>query len=83
MGDHAAALANAVRSAELYIGMGDRKAQAIINHFAVRLHLALNETAAAHAAAEYGLELAVALDDSELIDLYNRQLSDILKAAAT
>jgi hypothetical protein len=77
MGDHTAALASATRSAQLYAAMGDRKATAIINHFLARLHLACNDTAAARAAAEYGLSLAYALEDGELIELYKNQLATI------
>ncbi len=72
--NHAAALQNAGRSVQLYRAMGDRKATAIVNHFIGRLYLACNETAAAQAAAEYGLVLARSLADAELVALYEEQL---------
>jgi tetratricopeptide (TPR) repeat protein len=83
IGEHAAALTSAVRSAQLYTAMGDRKATAIVNHFVARLHLACNETAAACAAADYGLTLARSLDDGELIELYQEQLATIAQAIVT
>jgi hypothetical protein len=81
LGDHNAALVNAVRSAQLYTTMGDRKATAIVNHFVGRLHLACNQATAARAAAEYGLNLARSLDDGVLIELYQEQLMLIAGAA--
>lgn len=77
MEDHSSARDNATRSAQLYMAMGDRKATAIVNHFVARLHLACNDPAAAQAAAEYGLSLAQALGDGELIELYQDQLTTI------
>lgn len=81
LGDHRTALANAIRSAQLYTAMGDRKATAIVNHFVGRLYLACQDTAAARAAAESGLILAQALDDAELVELYQNQLKAIAEAA--
>ena len=81
MGDHAAALANAKRSAQLYTAMGDRKATAIVNHTIAHFYVTCNETAAAQATAEYGLNLAIMLDDDELIGLYRDQLATIAQMA--
>lgn len=80
VGEHAAALRSATRSAQLYTAMGDRKATAIINHFVARLHLACDDSAAARTAAEYGLSLALSLNDGELIKLYQDQLATIARA---
>ncbi len=80
LGDHSTALTNAIHSAQLYTAMGDRKATAIVNHFVARLHLACKDTAAARAAADYGLVLARALDDGQLVELYQNQLKTIAEA---
>ncbi|MFN8465409.1 MAG: BTAD domain-containing putative transcriptional regulator [Caldilineaceae bacterium] len=83
MGDHSSARANAIRSAQLYTTMGDRKATAIVNHFIARLHLACNDPAAAQATAERGMSLARALDDSDLIELYQDQLTTIAQTVVS
>jgi tetratricopeptide (TPR) repeat protein len=82
MGEHAAALVTATRSAQLYSAMGDRKATAIINHFVARLHLACNETTAARAVVENGLSLARDLDDEDLVEMYQEQLAKVNEAMA-
>ena len=79
LGDHAAGLANAIQSAQLYTAMGDRKATAIVNHFVGRLYLAGQNSVAAQRAAEHGLLLARALEDSELIEMYESQLEAVAK----
>ena len=77
LGDHASALVSAVQSAQHYTAMGDRKATAIVNHFAGRLHLACGQVTEARSAAERGLVLARTLNDDDLIGLYQEQLAAI------
>jgi nitrate reductase alpha subunit len=77
LGDDAAALVNALRSAELYAAMGDRKATAIVHHTIAHLHRAGNNSAAAWAAAVFGLDLARSLGDDELVELFQEQLYTI------
>ena len=52
---------NAIRSAQLYTAMGDRKATAIVYHTISHIHVAGNDPAAAQAAAEYGLNAGACL----------------------
>ena len=77
LGFQSEALAGALRSAERYAAMGDRKASAIVHHFISRLYLALDDIAAARAAAEFGIAIAHALADTWLLELCREQLAAV------
>ncbi len=77
LGDHASALHNAIRSAQLYTAMGDRKATAIVNHIISHIHLAATIRPRLKPRPTTGLTLARALDDDDLIELFQNQLDRI------
>ncbi len=75
LGYHAEALINAQRSAEIYAGMGDRKAILVLNHMISRLYQTLGDLPAAQAAAVRALDMAVELGDEVMEVICAAQLA--------